>query len=139
MIMKWMNKKIDERMMKVMNELSSDINDAVYESVENLDIDYDKLAEALSIDPADIANELNESEIADYMEVDYYDLAEKVDVDAISSDIAQNVDFSGHIDYSEMYIDYDILRDKIDNDKLVNYIDYDKLASSMLALRKEEE
>ena len=118
MIIKWMNKKIDERMMKVMNELSSDINDAVYESVENLDIDYDKLAEALSIDPAAIAGELNESEIADYMEVDYYILAEKVDMEDVAHHVNSN-DIASAID-----IDYDDLAEKIDASDLADHVDF---------------
>ena len=120
MIIKWMNKKIDERMMKVMNELSSDINDAVYESVENLDIDYDKLAEALSIDPAAIAGELNESEIADYMEVDYYILAEKVDMEDVAHHVNSN-DIASAID-----VDYDDLAEKIDVSNLAEHIDIGK-------------
>ncbi len=133
MIMKWINKKIDERIMKKMSEPIDKLEYVVYETAHEMPIDYDKLAEAMSIDPADIANEMNESEIADHLEIDYYTLADKVDVD----DIAQNVSFSGHIDYSKIDIDYDILGEKIDNGDLVDYIniedhiDYDKLVSSM--------
>tara|TARA_B110001452_G_C15212171_1_gene420436 strand:+ start:991 stop:1563 length:573 start_codon:yes stop_codon:yes gene_type:complete len=129
MIIKWMNKKIDERIMKKMSEPIDKLEDVVYETAHEMPIDYDKLAEAMSIDPADIANELDRSEIAECMEIDYYDLAEKVDV----GDIAQNVDFSEHIDYSEMDIDYDDLAEKIDISDFAKHIDveqaidYDKL------------
>jgi len=114
MIMKWINKKIDERIMKKMSELSDDISDnisdAVYKSVDHLDIDYDKLAEAMSIDPADIACEMNESEIADHLEIDYYDLAEKIGVEDVAHHVNSN-DIA-----NEIVIDYDELAKLIDVD-----------------------
>ena len=110
MIMKWINKKIDERMMKKMSEMINKFEDTVYEVAHEMDIDYDKLAEAISIDPADIAGEMNESEIADHMEVDYYTLADKIDVEDVASCVNSN-DIANEID-----IDYDELAKLIDVD-----------------------
>jgi len=156
MIMKWINKKIDERIMKKMSEPIDKLEDVVYEIAHEIDIDYDKLAEALSIDPAD----MNESEIADHMEVDYYTLADKIDV----QDVASHVN-SSDIAY-ELDIDYDKLAKLIDVDaqfgsaEVAAEIDMSELAaqvygnfvsiedvssiisdikSIVLAVRKEEE
>tara|TARA_R100001463_G_scaffold93695_1_gene148273 strand:+ start:65 stop:547 length:483 start_codon:yes stop_codon:yes gene_type:complete len=160
MIMKWINKKIDERIMKKMSEPIDKLEDVVYEIAHEIDIDYDKLAEALSIDPADIAGGMNESEIADHMEVDYYTLADKIDV----QDVASHVN-SSDIAY-ELDIDYDKLAKLIDVDaqfgsaEVAAEIDMSELAaqvygnfvsiedvssiisdikSIVLAVRKEEE
>ena len=135
MIMKWLNKKIDERIMKKMSEPIDRLEDVVYETAHEMDIDYAKLAEEMCIDPADIASEMNESEIADHLEVDYYTLADKVDVQDVASHVNSN-DIAYEID-----IDYDDLAEKIDVSDLAEHIDigkhvgeqidYDKIVSSM--------
>jgi hypothetical protein len=129
--MKWINKKIDERMMKKMSEMINKFEDTVYEVAHEMDIDYDKLAEAMSIDPADIAGEMNESEIADHLGIDYYTLADYVNVE----DVAYHV--NSYNIANEIEIDYDGLVEKIDVSDFAEHInveqaiDYDKLVSSM--------
>jgi len=156
MIMKWLNKKIDERMMKVMSELTDDVSNAVYESVSNLDIDYDKLAEAMSIDPADIAGEMNESEIADHLEVDYYTVAEQIEYETLGqcidyNEVAENVDIDIDVSQLKEFIDHEELTKHIDMSDLAaqvygNFVSIEDVSSIIsdiksivLAVRKEEE
>jgi len=156
MIMKWLNKKIDERMMKKMSELINKFEDTLYEVAHDIDIDYEKLAEAMCIDPADIAGEMNESEIADHLEIDYYTLADKIEYETLGQYIdydavAENVDIDIDVSQLEEFIDHEELTKHIDMSDLAaqvygNFVSIEDVSSIIsdiksivLAVRKEEE
>ena len=93
---------VEEKMDFLFDDFASKMNAAL----SNLSINYDELARY--VDHGDIAYNMDASDVAEYIEVDAYDIAQNFDTYTIASeidvdDIAQNID----LEHVATYINLD--------------------------------
>ncbi len=84
-------RQIEDKMDFLFDDFVSKMNDAV----SDLSIDYDEMSRY--IDHSDVAYNMCASDIAEYIEIDTYDIAQDIDTYTVASeidthDLAQNID-----------------------------------------------